>query len=71
MKTTLANWAKSVYGDAPPHIKTLRRWCSEGKIFPIPEKHGRAYYVEKNARYVGDYNSPEFIGRLRDAAQTQ
>lgn len=68
---TLEAWAQAHYGEHAPHIKTLRRWCCEGKIFPIPQKHGRSYFVEETARYVGDYNDPSFMGRVRDAAQAQ
>lgn len=69
--TTLESWAQSIYGEAAPGIQTLRRWCRDGKIFPIPEKHGRSYFVRETARYVGDYNDPAFMGRVRDATQAQ
>lgn len=71
MKTTLQKWAAAHYGDNAPHIKTLRRWVREGKIFPAPRKDGRTYFVEHNARYVGSYSSSEYLGRVRDAAQAQ
>lgn len=65
---TLQQWADRNYAGAPPHIKTLRRWCREGKIYPAPQKQGRTYYLVESARYVGDYNSPEFMGSLGDTA---
>ncbi len=68
---TLENWARKQYGDDAPTVGTLRRWCRDGKIFPIPEKHGRSYFLQETARYVGDYNDPSFLGRVRDAAQAQ
>ncbi len=71
MKTTLAKWAAANYGADAPSEQTLRRWVRGGKIFPIPQKHGRTYFVEETARYVGDYNDPAFMGRVRDAAQAQ
>ncbi len=71
MKTTLAKWAAANYGEDAPHIKTLRRWVREGKIFPAPRKDGRTYFVEQTARYVGSCNSAEFMGRVRDATQAQ
>jgi Excisionase-like protein len=71
MKVTLPQWAALQFREGAPHIKTLRRWCCEGKIFPVPQKLGRTYYVEENARYVGNFNDPEFMGRIRDAAQAQ
>jgi len=49
---TLEQWADAVYGDNRPHIVTLRRWASEGKIYPAPEKHGRSYFVQPDARYI-------------------
>lgn len=67
---TLAKWAVLQYGEDAPTIQTLRRWCRDAKIFPIPEKHGRTYYVEKSARYVGNFNDASFMGRVRDAATT-
>lgn len=69
MRITLRRWAYQQYGVEAPHIKTLRRWAREGKLFPAPRKDGRTYYIDQNAQYVGDYNSPEFMGRVRDTAQ--
>lgn len=71
MKTTLPKWAAAQFGESAPNIDTLRRWCRNAKIFPIPQKYGRTYFVEETARYVGDYNNAEFMGRVRDAAQAQ
>jgi Excisionase-like protein len=55
--TTLESWATKVYGDHAPSIYTLRRWVRDAKIFPIPKKHGRTYFVEETAQYIQDYNS--------------
>lgn len=71
MRTTLEKWAATQYGDNSPTVQTLRRWCRDGKIFPVPQKHGRSYFVEETARYVGDFNDPSFMGSIRDATQTQ
>jgi hypothetical protein len=49
---TLEAWAGSVYGDSQPALVTLRRWARESKIYPVPEKHGRAYFVREDARYI-------------------
>jgi len=54
---TLESWAAATYGEASPHINTLRRWARDALIVPIPEKHGRTYYVSPGARYC-DYRSP-------------
>ena len=71
MKTTLEKWAAAQYGDSAPSIKTLRAWVRDARIYPLPQKHGRQYYIEESARYVGDFHDPEFMGRMRDATQAQ
>lgn len=53
---TLEAWAVATYGEASPHINTLRRWARDSLIIPTPEKHGRTYYVSPNAHYC-DYRS--------------
>lgn len=54
---TLEAWAATTYGDASPHINTLRRWARDAMIVPTPEKHGRTYYVRPDAHYR-DYRAP-------------
>ncbi len=49
---TLEQWGAAVYGDAAPTIATLRTWARDGKIYPAPRKHGRAYFVAPDACYV-------------------
>lgn len=49
---TLEDWAQRTYGHNAPHRNTLRRWAREAHIYPLPEKHGRQYFVHENARYV-------------------
>lgn len=50
MKIRLEEWAKRNYSP-PPNRDTLRRWARDLKIFPFPQKVGRAYYVEPEAKY--------------------
>lgn len=50
-KITLEAWAAPRWSP-PPSIKTLRRWARECRIFPPPEKVGRTYYVDPEARYI-------------------
>lgn len=69
--TTLEAWARAKYGEHAPHAGTLRRWARDGKIFPLPKKHGRSYYVYEHARYIEDYNDPEFMKALRESTTTQ
>lgn len=54
---TLEAWASATYGEAAPHLNTLRRWARDALIVPTPEKHGRTYYVRPDARY-SDFRSP-------------
>lgn len=49
---TLEEWAAEVYGSRAPALVTLRRWAREARIYPPPEKHGRAYFVQADARYL-------------------
>lgn len=42
-------WAASRY-DPPPSLWVLRKWCREGEIYPPPEKVGKDWYVQENAR---------------------
>lgn len=48
-------WAVIVFGeDAPPHPNTLRRWVSDGRIYPAPVMVGKSWYVSPEAQYVSD-----------------
>lgn len=49
---TLEKWASETYGQQAPSIHTLRRWAREARIHPAPTKHGRAYFVSPDAKYV-------------------
>lgn len=48
----LGVWAKQVFGEYAPPIRTLRTWCRNGKILPLPRKVGRQFYCSPDARYV-------------------
>lgn len=63
---SLETWAAQVYGEDAPSIGTLRRWARDGKIQPVPQKHGRSYFVQPHAIYV-DHQSV-LVERLRGAA---
>lgn len=58
---TLEAWVELTYGTAV-QIDTARRWCREGRIYPAPEKHGRSYFVSRDARYTPP--KPSLIQRL-------
>lgn len=51
-KITLQAWAEARY-DPVPSAKTLRRWARDCWIFPIPQKVGREYRVDEDARFIG------------------
>lgn len=62
-------WATERYGEHMPTVATLRRWARDGKIYPLPKKHGRCYWVSERAQYVNDYRD---IARVeRESAATQ
>ncbi|WP_428176733.1 excisionase [Comamonas testosteroni] len=49
---SLTTWAKQTYNDAAPCLNTLRKWAREALIQPPPQRHGRAYFVDPDARSV-------------------
>lgn len=51
MKIPLSVWAARNY-ECPPKLPTLRKWAARKLIVPPPEKHGRDWVVDTNARYV-------------------
>jgi hypothetical protein len=53
-KITLEAWAVARY-NPPPSIRTLRLWARELRIYPTPQKVGRTYYVDPDARYTGSH----------------
>lgn len=57
-RITLRKWGERL--DPPPCDETLRRWVRDCRIFPIPEKIGRAYYVEEDARYINPNESHRY-----------
>lgn len=50
-KIPLPAWAASQW-DPPPPRETLWRWARMGRIAPPPQKVGRQYYVDPQAKYV-------------------
>lgn len=68
---TLERWGQVKYGEDVPFIGTLRRWARDGKIYPLPKKHGRSYFVSENAEYVDNYNDASFMEKVSVASQTR
>ncbi len=60
----LTTWAQQNYKDAVPCLNTLRKWARDALIQPAPQKHGRAFYVDPDAKYV-----PQRRGRLSKVAR--
>lgn len=51
----LDTWAEKLFGkEEVPHINTLRRWASEGRIDPQPTKIGKTWFVKPDAKYRAD-----------------
>ena len=50
----LESWIERHYPVKPPGIRTVRRWAREGKLYPPPIRHGRAYYIPADAEYRSD-----------------
>ncbi len=48
----LSVWAEETFGEYAPSANTLRNWVKQAKIFPIPAKIGRKYFVSPDAEYV-------------------
>ncbi|ASW00520.1 hypothetical protein CJU94_19615 [Paraburkholderia aromaticivorans] len=48
----IAVWAEETFGDYAPPVRTIRSWIRAGKIYPMPVKIGRSYYVKPDAEYV-------------------
>lgn len=76
-KVTLDEWAVAEF-KTPPSPNTLRKWAREGRIWPLPVKHGRNYYVESGAHYqeperqqtrISGDNLISRIERARNGAQ--
>lgn len=61
----LTDWAARRY-DPVPSIHTLRRWAKDGKIVPVPEKHGREFRVLETARFI-DTKDPAYIEKAAEA----
>lgn len=68
---SLEVWAERRYDDVcRPTINTLRRWARESRISPLPEKHGRTYYVEEAAVYVDPARTPRLVQRIHHGRST-
>jgi predicted site-specific integrase-resolvase len=64
LQLTLQVWAQQQWGEHAPSIFTLRAWARSGKIYPMPKKVGRIYFVRPNAEYIRNINS--LVHRMRE-----
>lgn len=51
-----------MFGEYAPHRNTLHNWRRSARIYPLPIKVGRTYFVSPDAEYI-DPNT-EKIGRM-------
>jgi hypothetical protein len=63
MKIRLDKWLEKEF-DPPPKIRTARLWIKAGKIYPVPVKVGRSYYVEENAVFADAQTRPFLAHRV-------
>lgn len=63
MKIRLDEWLKREF-DPPPAIRTARIWIKEGKIYPVPVKLGRSYYVDEKAVFRNGVERPRLAQRV-------
>ncbi|WP_321919375.1 excisionase [Paraburkholderia tropica] len=62
MKIRLDEWLKREF-DPPPAIRTARQWIKDRKIYPAPEKVGRAYYVDDKAVFRNGVQATRLVHR--------
>lgn len=48
-------WAEQMFGEHAPHRNTLLNWRRNAKIWPLPIKVGRKYFVSPDAEYVDPF----------------
>jgi predicted site-specific integrase-resolvase len=64
VKITVEEWAAKNYSQ-PPSSWVLGKWRRLGQIYPPPERVGRNWFVEEDARrLVGDESMPSLSSRL-------
>lgn len=49
----LEEWGRLLFGEHAPHMNTLRAWVHSGRIYPMPKKMGRRWFVRPDAEYRG------------------
>lgn len=64
-KITLEEWARRKF-DPPPCAETRRRWVRSCRIYPLPEKVGRTYYVNADAEYIDPSDTDTLLDRINN-----
>ena len=68
MKITVEEWAAKHYSK-PPSSWVLGKWRREGQIYPPPERVGRDWFVDENAkRLVNGIGYVPLGDRIKNAA---
>lgn len=55
----LSVWAEHEFGDPVPAPSTLNKYAKNGMISPPPQKVGKSWRVELDARFVGMTTAPD------------
>ncbi|WP_321904450.1 excisionase [Paraburkholderia tropica] len=63
MKIRLDEWIAREF-DPPPAVRTARQWIKDRKIYPPPQKIGRAYYVDDKAVYRDAVEKRRLVDRV-------
>lgn len=69
MLITLNEWAARNFGETRPSLRTMRRWVTEGKLYPSAIKVGRTLFVDSTAQYRG--TSRAALSRALESARGQ
>lgn len=69
MKITIDEWAAKNYSQPPSHW-VLGQWRRTGQILPTPERVGRQWFVDENARRITSSGvpRPSLVDRIGHAA---
>ena len=65
MKITIIEWAARQYSK-PPSAWVLGKWRRNGEIYPPPERVGREWFVEEDAKRLvtGSQPRPSLVSRI-------
>lgn len=64
LKIKLKDWAARRY-DPPPSAFILAKWHRSGELQPAPERVGKEWYIDENARRIAAGQRVSLVDRLR------